>query len=395
MPEVKTQTGGKPLQGVRILDFSRVLAGPYCTALLADLGAEVIKVETARGDDYRHVGPFKDDESLLFQAVNRGKKSIVLDLKNPQDLETARRLAATVDAVVENFRPGVMDRLGLGYAALHEINPALVYVSVSGFGQTGPWSQQPAYDVTVQAMSGIMSITGDPEGSPTMVGEAIGDVAGGVFAAMGLLAALLERTRTGRGRHVDVALLDSLLAMMPTLASRTLLGGETPMRTGNRHALSSPFGTYKARDGHFAVAVLSPRLFEQFCGVLGRPDLLDDPRFKSDAERRRHEPALAEAIEGWAATKTAAEAVESLSAGGIPAALLATIKEAWNSPHAADRRLFGDADHPRLGPIKMPEQPIHFSGVERGGLAPAPALDQHRDEILAHLTSPKKTEAPQ
>lgn len=375
----------KPLAGVTVLDFTRVLAGPYATALMADLGAGVIKVEGPGGDEYRHVGPFRDGESALFQTVNRGKRSILLDLKDPADLATARALARRADVLVENFRPGVMEKLGLGPAALQAENPGLVYASVSGFGQTGPNAARPAYDIIVQAMSGLMAQTGEPEGAPTMVGEAVADVAGGLFAAWGIMVALFDRQRTGRGRVVDVALFDALLSMMPTAGARVLVAGADPRRSGNRHALSAPFGVYPAGQGHFAVAVLNDRLFAGFCAAIGRPDLAADPRFGSDEARCANEPALAEAIATWAGGLTAAEAVAALSAAGVPASELATARAAWLSGQARERGLASAVAHPALGEIALPEQPVHFSASPRGGRAPAPGLDEHGAAIRAEL----------
>lgn len=375
----------KPLQGVTVLDFTRVLAGPYATALMADLGADVIKVEAPAGDEYRHVGPFRDGQSALFQTVNRGKRSITLDLRNPADLVVARQLAARADVLVENFRPGVMERLGLGAAALQAANRGLIYASVSGFGQTGPNAARPAYDIIVQAMSGLMAQTGEPDGSPTMVGEALADVAGGLFAAWGIMVALFDRTRSGHGRVVDLALFDALLSMMPTAGARVLVCNADPVRTGNRHALSAPFGVYPAADGHFAVAVLNDKLFAGFCQVIGRPDLQDDPRMASDETRRAHEPVLAEAIATWANRLSAAAAVAALSAAGIPASELASVRAAWLSDQARARGLASDADHPVLGPLTLPEQPVQFSDCPRGGRRAAPALNQHGAEIRAEL----------
>lgn len=365
----------RPLDGVRVLDFTRVLAGPYCTAMMADLGAEVIKVESAHGDDYRHIGPFEGDESLLFQSVNRGKRSIALDLKAPEDIAKVRALLVDCDVLIENFRPGVMDKLGLGYPALKVEFPHLVYVSVSGFGQTGPNTRLPAYDIIVQAMSGLMAATGDPDGPPTMVGEAIGDVAGGLFAAWGAMVALFERTRTKQGRHVDVALYDSLLSMMPILACRTLMAGENPQRTGNRHPLSAPFGTYAAQDGHYAVAVLNDRLFAALCAVIGAPDLAKDPRFTTDPLRRANEPALAAVLEDWGCERTVEAVVEQLTQAGIPASPILSVAEALTSDQARARELSSLVEHPTLGPLTVPEQPVHFSGVPRGGRRAAPSLD--------------------
>lgn len=375
----------RPLDGLKILDFTRVLAGPYATALMADLGAEVIKVEGPGGDEYRQVGPFREGESALFQTANRGKRSIVLDLKDPADCEVARRLAARADVLVENFRPGVMDRLGLGAEALQAANPRLVYASVSGFGQTGANAARPAYDIIVQAMSGLMAQTGEPDGPPTMVGEALADVAGGLFAAWGIMVALYERDRTGRGRVVDVALFDALLSMMPTAAARILVCDQDPARTGNRHALSAPFGVYPAGQGHFSVAVLNNRLFGDFCGAIGRPELAADPRFASDEGRRENEPALAEAIAGWARDLTADEAAVRLAAAGVPASVLATTREAWASEQVRERGLHSTVVHPNLGAMTLPEQPVQFPGSARGGRRAAPGLDEHGRQIRAEL----------
>lgn len=381
----KEAAGRKPLVGVRVLDFSRVLAGPYCTALMADLGAEVIKVEPHAGDDYRHIGPFKEGESLLFQSVNRGKKSIVLDLKSKEGVEAARALAARCDVLVENFRPGVMERFGLGAAELCAACPQLVYVSVSGFGQTGPNRMRPAYDIIIQAMSGLMDVTGAEDGPPMMAGDALADVAGGMFAAFGAMVALFDRSRSGRGRHVDLALYDSLVSMMPVVACRALMAGETPKRTGSKHALSAPFGTYPARDGSFSLAVLNDRLFARLAATIGVPELASDPAFASDSLRRQNEPALARHIESWAASRDVKSVVAMLTEEGIPAAALCTASEAWSSPQVRARRLATPIVHPALGELTVPEQPVHFSGAPRGERMPAPELGAHTNEILKKL----------
>ncbi|WP_269751690.1 CaiB/BaiF CoA transferase family protein [Pseudophaeobacter flagellatus] len=378
-------TGHRPLEGVRVLDFSRVLAGPYCTALMADLGAEVIKVEPPSGDDYRHIGPFQDGESLLFQSVNRGKKSIVLDLKSAEGAAAARALAAECDIVIENFRPGVMDRFGLGPDELCAALPQLVYVSVSGFGQTGPNRSLPAYDIIIQAMSGLMDMTGAEDGPPMMAGDAFADVAGGMFAAFGAMVALFDRTRSGRGRHVDLALYDSLVSMMPVGACRALMTGEMPKRTGSKHPLSAPFGTYPAKDGSFTVAVLNDRLFATFATAIGAPDLAHDPHFASDTLRRQNEPALAQHIESWAATQDVQSVVTALSDAGIPAAALCSVRQAWDSPQVQARELATTVAHPSLGEFTVPEQPVHFSGAPRGGRQAAPELGAHTTEILQRL----------
>lgn len=377
----------RPLETLRVLDFSRVLAGPYCTAMMADLGAEVIKVESAFGDDYRHIGPFKGDESLLFQTVNRGKKSIILDLKSEEGVMAARKLAGECDVVIENFRPGVMDRLGLGPVSLREEFPKLIYVSVSGFGQNGPNKSLPAYDIIIQAMSGLMDVTGEPDGPPMMVGDAIADVAGGLFAAFGTMVALFNRNVTGNGSHVDLALYDSLMSMMPIVACRALLDGQNPTRTGNRHALSAPFGTYSAQDGYFTVAVLNDRLFQCFANVLGLPDLPKDPRFLSDTLRRSNEPDLAKIIEDWADNHSVEAVVSHLANAGIPGSQLCTAIQAWTSSQVQARELVSPISHPSMGEILIPEQPLHFSDVPRGGRKPAPNLGADTNVILSTLAS--------
>jgi CoA:oxalate CoA-transferase len=375
----------RPLTGVRVLDFSRVLAGPYCTALLADLGADVIKVEPPAGDDYRHVGPFVDGESALFLSVNRGKRSIALDLGRPEDLAIAQALAARSDVVVENFRPGVADRLAIGWKDLSRINPKLVYASISGFGQDGALAARPAYDIILQAMSGIMSVTGAPDGPPMLVGESIADVVAGLFGSWSILAALLERQRTGIGRHVDLAMLDAMVAVQPLVVARYLASGEAPRRVGNRHALSAPFGAFRARDGMFVLAVLNNKLFATLAGCIGRPELAHDERFATDAGRLAGEAVLRAAIEAWSSALGASEAVAALVAAGVPAAEIQDMAEALTSPHAEQRGLLQETRHPLLGTLRVPEQPAHFGGVARGGIAPAPSLDAHRHEILAEL----------
>lgn len=379
------QTSGRPLSGVKILDFTRVLAGPYCTALLADMGADVIKVESLGGDEYRHVGPFFDGDSALFENANRGKRSIAMDLKDPAEIAALHTLVKNVDVVVENFRPGVMAKLGLDAPRLQALNGRLIYASISGFGHSGPNAMRPAYDIIVQAMSGMMALTGEPDGGPTMVGEAIGDVAAGLFGSWAIMVALFERERSGQGRVIDLSLFDSLLAMMPTAGARVLLAGGTPARTGNRHPLSAPFGVYPAADGHFAIAVLNDRLFETFCTVIGQPHLASDPLFASDSLRRENEPALAAAIAIWSKALNAAEAVDALSRAGIPASEISDARDAWMSEQAQSRGLFSAATGADGRTVNIPEQPVHFLGDTRGGRNRAPKLDQHGEEIRAMI----------
>lgn len=378
-------TRGRLLEGVRVLDFSRVLAGPFCTALLADVGAEVIKIEPPGGDDYRHIGPFKNGESALFMLINRGKKSVVVDLKSPDAAQLVCELAAVSDIVVENYRPGVTTRLGIDYPTLAKINPRLVYASVSGFGQSGPMAERPSYDIIAQALSGLMSITGDEKGPPMRTGEPIGDLCAGLFAAWGIMVALYARDRDGRGSHLDVAMFDSLLSLLPTSLAQLLYAGEKPSRTGNRHPLSSPFGSFQARDGHVIIAVANNALFERMVRAMAMPELLDDTRFATDEARTRNEPALRARIEEWARERRVADIVAVLERHAVPASAIWDVEEAVTSAQTAFRALLVNGDHPVAGAIRIPEQPVHFSGVKRGMLERSPLLGEHTDAVLAEV----------
>jgi CoA:oxalate CoA-transferase len=371
------------LEGLRVLDFSRVLAGPFCSALLADVGAEVVKIEPPGGDDYRHIGPFKNGESALFMLINRGKKSMVVDLKSSDGVGLAHELAAVSDVVVENYRPGVAARLGIDYESLLRTNPQLVYASVSGFGQSGPMAERPSYDIIAQALSGMMSITGDPQGPPLRTGEPIGDLCAGLFAAWGIMVALYARDRNGHGSHVDVAMFDTLLSLLPTSLAQLLYVGDKPLRTGNRHPLSSPFGSFEADDGHVIIAVANNALFERLAQAMTMPELVDDPRFVSDEERTRHEPMLRSLIESWARGKSVAEIVDILDRNAVPAAPICDVQQAVTSAQTAFRQLLVNGRHPVAGPIRMMEQPVHYSGVQRGKLQRSPLLGEHTDVVLS------------
>ena len=382
---MNTSTLPRPLEGIRILDFSRVLAGPLSTALLADLGAEVVKVEPPQGDDYRHIGPMRNGQSALFTVMNRNKKSLVLDLKSLDAQQLVQQLAAQADVVVENFRPGVAERLGIGPAALMAANPRLVYVSISGFGQTGPLAHRPAYDIIVQARSGLMEATGEPDGAPTLVGEAVSDVVAGLFASWATLAALLQTQRSGQGQHVDVAMFDTTLSFLATAMARYLFTGKPARRVGNRHPLSAPFGVYAARDGHFALAVLNEKLFATLAQAMGQPALAGDARFGSDADRSTHEPALRQAIEAWAGQHSVDEVVAQLEAAGVPAAPIWNIAQALDSPQAQARGLLRAVDDARLPGLQLPTQPVQFGGSAPNHAARAPALGEHTDSLLSEL----------
>ncbi len=373
------------LTGLRVLDFTRVMAGPFCTALLADLGAEVIKVEPAQGDDYRHIGPFKNGESGLFALMNRGKKSITVDMKSPSGLGIVHDLARCSDIVVENFRPGVTQRLKIDYAALSALKEGLVYLSISGFGQSGPLAHRPAYDIIAQAMAGLMSVTGEPERPPMRAGEAYGDLVSGLFGAWAVLAALVSRLRGGPGRYIDIAMFDALFSMLPTPLSVYLFTGQSPTRSGNRHLISAPFGSFAAGDGHVIIAVANNALFEKLMTALGRPEVARDDRFRSDEERRRNEPELRAIIESWTAGRSVADIVETLDAASVPASPIWSVEQAATSAQAAFRQLLAAMPHPVAGDIRVLEQPAHFSGVERGKIGRPPQLGEHTASILADV----------
>lgn len=374
----------KPLQGLRVLDLTRVMAGPFCTALLADLGAEVIKLEPPQGDDYRHIGPFVQGESALFTLMNRGKQSIVLDLKDPSAQRLAREIALSCDVVVENFRPGVASRLGLG-PELRAQNPTLIYASISGFGQTGPAAHLPAYDLVAQAMSGLMAATGEEGGEALKVGEAYGDLMAGLYASWAILAALHIRTNSGEGSTIDVAMFDALFSLLPTSHALQFYAGRAPQRVGNRHPLSTPFGCFACADGQVVIAVLGDRQWQSLCALIDRPDLATDPALSTDEGRTTQEPRIRTAIEGWTAARAATQVAAALATAGIPTAEVQTLAQAAASPHAQARGLVADLPHPVLGRAPTVGQPVRFDGHKPLAATSAPALGADGPAILARL----------
>ncbi len=380
------------LDQVRILDFSRVLSGPFCTAMLADVGAEVIKVEAPQGDDYRRIAPFVGDESAYFLSVNRNKKSVVIDLKSEEGLRQVRELAATCDVLVENFRPGVAERLGLGYDTLSRENPRLIYASISGFGQHGPFATRPAYDLIVQAMSGVMEVTGAEDGPPTLVGESIGDLTAGVYAAWAISTALFHRERRGRGQYIDVAMFDSLFSFGISSLVQYLHAGKVPRRVGNRHPVSAPFGAFACADGHVVIAVLNDVTFARLGLVLGRPELVQDARFADDPGRGAHEAELRDIIEAWSREQPVAQVVSALVEQGVPAGPIWNIEQAIESGQVAERHLLRETRHPSLGRIRVPGQPVRFSALEARPTRPPPQLGEHTQAYLNPQSSGKEEE---
>jgi len=369
------------LTGLKILDLTRVMAGPFCTALLADLGAEVIKLEPPQGDDYRHIGPFVQGCSALFTLMNRGKQSIVLDLKDADAQATARAIALHCDVVVENFRPGVASRLGLG-PELRETKPSLIYASISGFGQTGPDAHLPAYDLVAQAMSGLMAATGDVGGKPLKVGESYGDLMAGLYASWAILAALYRCNATGEGATIDVAMFDALFSLLPTSHALQFYANRTPTPVGNRHPLSTPFGCFACADGQAVIAVLGDRQWQALCGVIGS-DMGQDAALATDEGRTLQEPRIKAAIEEWTLPRPMADVVTALSAAGIPTAQVQSLAQAAASPHAQARELVSQMAHPVFGHSAIVGQPVRFDGAKPISATSAPQLGADGPAILA------------
>jgi crotonobetainyl-CoA:carnitine CoA-transferase CaiB-like acyl-CoA transferase len=374
-----------PLAGIRVLDFSRMLAGPFCTAILADAGADVIKVEGADGDDARHFSPRVGDESAYFLLINRNKRSMTLDLKNPKDREIAHELARSSDIVVENFRPGVTKRLGIDYETLSAINPKLVYASISGFGQDGPLTHRAAYDIIAQAMSGMMSVNGPTGAPPTRVGESLGDLVAGLQGAWSILAALNGRNRDGRGQHLDIAMVDSMFSLMITALAQYLFTGKVPQRIGNAHPISAPLDSFAAENGHLIIAVANDSLFARLAGAIGQPELATDARFSTDGARKANEPELKRLIERWTSIRSVDQAVELLEAATVPASPILSIDQVVASDHAKARGLVSDVQHPTCGSIPVVLQPVRFLGASMPANRAAPLLGQHTAEILQEL----------
>jgi CoA:oxalate CoA-transferase len=376
-----------PLSGITIVDLSRILAGPYCTLLLAELGARVIKVEPPQqGDDARQYGPFKNGKSAYFISVNRGKESIAIDLKSRAGRDTFERLLDKADALVENFRPGTMEKLGYGWDTLHPRYPRLVYAAASGFGHSGPYSHYPAYDMVVQGLGGIMSITGHPGMPLTRVGTSVGDLAGGLYTAVALNAALLHRERTGEATKVDVALFDCQLALLENAIMRYTTTGEIPGPMGARHPSITPFEAFATRDGNLIIAAGNDGLFIKLAQALDRADLAENPLFKTNALRNQHQEALRAEIEGVLRREETDHWITVLEAAGVPCGPVNNIAQAIAHPQAAARNMLISVDDPVTGRLELAGNPMKLSGfADPPTRPPAPNLDADRDRILREL----------
>ena len=355
------------LSNIRVLDLTRVLAGPYCTMMLADMGAEVIKIEIpGKGDDTRNFGPYKNKSSMYYANVNRNKKGVSLNMKAPEGKQLFLEMVKTADMVVENYRPGVMDKLGLGYDVLKEVNPRIIYGAVSGFGCYGPYSERPGYDIIAQAMGGLMSITGPRGGKPCRSGSAMGDVLGGMNLTIGLLAALNARSITGKGQRVDVALVDSVVSSLETGIQRYLVNHEIPERMGNEYAATYPYDSFKAKDKEFIIGCGNQGLFEKLLDLMGRKDLLEDPRFATLLERNKPENriALGEIINDWTKNYNADELVDKILGVGVPAAPIFDLHDVTTDEHLVKaREMLVDLPHPVIGPMQVNGNPVKLMGT--------------------------------
>ena len=377
-----------PLEGIRVLDLTWVLSGPYATMILADLGAEVIKVERpVYGDRARGTAPFMDGYSAYFMSLNRGKKGVTIDLTHPKGKELFLHLVDQVDILVENYTPGTMKSLGLDYPVLQQRNPRLIYAAISGFGQTGPYAQRPALDIVAQAVSGMMSINGEPDGPPARLGISLGDLGASVFAAIGVLAALEERHRSGQGQMLDLSMLDCQIALAEGPYMRYLATGEVPQRLGSRHPVFTPFQAFETKDGYIVVAIIGGTndQWDLFCYALDRMDLAQDDRFIDGWTRTVHHAVLEPEISAAIKKKTTAEWLEALSDLGIPCGPVNTIAEATKDPQVQARQMLPEVPHKGLGKVTLVNSPVRLSRTPGHVQGAEPELGEHTDEVLRDM----------
>lgn len=386
MTDIQDTLWKGPLAGVRVLDFTRVLAGPAASLALADLGAEVFKIEPpGTGDETRSFPPIRNGESHYYLAVNRGKQSIVVDLKSEEGLALVKELAAKCDIVVENYRPGVMDRLGLGYDTLKAINPRLIYCSISGYGQTGPLRDRPSFDIVLQAMSGALSMNGEPDGLPTKLGIPLGDLVGGINGPIGILSALYERERTGKGRHIDISLMDGLIGMLGYIAQLAFFNGTDPQRVGSQHPNLVPYGIFPAKDGSIVVACLTPGFWGRICQSIERPELTADPRYDTLEKRRDAREAVNAIVSEFTARHTVEELVSIFTVHEVPHAPILGVLEALSQPQAVERQMVVETQHGTLGAIPIVNRPIRFTDAPQPVPTAPPVLGEHTDTILSDV----------
>lgn len=375
-----------PLNGIKVLDLTRVLAGPYATMLLGDLGAEVIKIEQpGTGDESRNFGPFKNGFSLYFMSVNRGKRSVTLNLKTERGRAIFKRLLDQTDILVENFRPGTMEKLGLDYGTLKSEYPSLIYAACSGFGQTGPYAQQGAYDMIIQGMGGIISITGEPDGPPVRVGTSISDITAALFTTIGILSALHHRNQTGNGQFVDVAMLDSLVAVLENAVVRYFATGEAPKPLGARHPAITPFEAFASADGHVIIALGNDTLWAKFCEHVDRQELISDERFQTNADRTENHDQLFPILSEIMSQRATDDWIDALGNIGVPCGPINAMDKVVTHPQVEAREMITRVAHYITGEVEVPGIPIKLSETPGSVDAPAPSLGEHTTEVLTGL----------
>ena len=375
-----------PLKGIRVLDLTRILAGPYATMILRDLGAEVIKIEQPGvGDEARDFGPFKNGFSLYFMSVNRGKKSVTLNLKAPRGKELFLELVKGSDILVENFRPGTMEKLGLGYESLKAHHPSLLYAACSGFGQTGPYAMRGAYDMIIQGMGGIISITGEPDRPPVRVGTSIGDITSALFTAIGILSALRHRDQTGEGQLIDVGMLDCQVAILENAMVRYFSTGDIPRPLGRRHPAITPFEVFESADGYVVIAIGNNELWRKFCEHVNHPELIDNERFHTNALRTENHESLFPILAEIMCRRTTDAWVEALEEVGVPCGPVNTVDKVANDPQVLARDMIAEVEHEVTGTVQIPGIPIKLSETPGQIDAPAPNLGEHTSEVLIGL----------
>ena len=374
-----------PLDGIKVLDLTRLMVGPFCTMMLGDMGAEIIKVEIPHGEDTRHMGASIKGESALFLSLNRNKKSVTLNLKTPEGKEIFFKLVSQADILVQNFLPGVVERWGITYPAVAEINPKIIYISITGFGEQGPYRDKPSLDLIIQGMAGLMTITGPPGGPPTRVGTSIADIVTGIFSAYGALAALYARERTGMGQKVEISLLDSMISLQTPRISQYFATGLNPARIGSASPFLSPIDTFETKDSYINISVFSDKLWSRFCQKLGIEYLTRDPRFDSNAKRLQHREELTAILQAIFKEKGTAEWINILEEEGIPCGSIDNYGEVFANPQTIKNEMVIELEHPIAGKIKVTGLPVKLQETPGSIRLPPPTLGQHTQEILTQL----------